>query len=162
MTSFCFGDGTTAACPCGNSGTGGHGCQNSSATGGALLAVAGSPSLSADTLSFTASGERPTAFTIFLQGNLEIAPVPFGDGLRCAGGALKRLYSHSASGGIVSAPQGADLPVSVRSAALGDAIPSGAIRIYQVYYRDPNPTFCPDPPGNTFNSSNAYRVTWLP
>jgi hypothetical protein len=162
MTTFCFGDGTSAACPCGNSGASGHGCQNSSSTGGALLAVAGAPSLSADTLSFTASGERPTAFTIFLQGNLEIAPVPFGDGLRCAGGTLKRLYSHSASGGTVSAPQGADLPVSVRSAALGDTIPSGAIRIYQVYYRDPNPTFCPDPPGNTFNSSNAYRVTWLP
>jgi hypothetical protein len=162
VSPFCFGDGSSAACPCGNNGALGHGCENSSSTGGARVTVSGLPSLSADTLVLTATEERPTAFTIFLQGNLEIAPVAFGDGLRCAGGSLKRLYNKVASGGAVSAPQGGDLPISVRSAALGDTIPSGGIRIYQTYYRDPNAGFCPDPPGSTFNASNAYRVTWQP
>ncbi|HEV8113580.1 MAG TPA: thrombospondin type 3 repeat-containing protein [Planctomycetota bacterium] len=162
MTPFCFGDGTGAACPCANNGAAGHGCENSGGSGGAQLTVTGTPSLSADTLVFTASGERPTAFTIFLQGNLEIAPVHFGDGLRCAGGSLKRLYAKSASGGVVVAPQGAEPSVSARSAALGDTIQAGQIRIYQTYYRDPSATFCPTPPGGTFNSSNAYRVSWLP
>ncbi len=162
MTSFCFGDGSAVACPCVNNGAPGHGCNNSSATGGALLSTAGNPNLSADTLVFTAAGERPTAFTIFLQGNLEVAPVLFGDGLRCAGGTLKRLYSRNASGGTVSAPQGGDPSVSARSAALGDTIPIGGTRYYQTYYRDPNPSFCPSPMGSTFNSSNGYRVTWQP
>jgi len=161
MTSFCFGDGTGAACPCANYGADGHGCENSGTTGGALLSVAGSPSLSADTLVFTSSGERPTAFTIFLQGDLEIAPVAYGDGLRCAGGSLKRLYTRNAVGGVVSAPQGADPRVAARSAALGDTILPGEIRTYQTYYRDPSPTFCPNP-GSTANASNAYRVRWTP
>src|SRR5258705_3596873 len=47
---FCFGDGSGQACPCGNSGSSGHGCQDSNGTGGALLSASGTPSLSADTL----------------------------------------------------------------------------------------------------------------
>jgi hypothetical protein len=66
----------------------------------------------------------------------------------------------NASGGVVTAPQGADLSVSARSAALGDPIGPGSFRFYQVYYRDPNPAFCPDPPGSTFNVSNALSVAW--
>lgn len=160
ITSFCPGDGTAGACACANGGTAGHGCENSAATGGALLAAAGTPSLSADTLVLTSGGERPTSFSIFLQGDAEIAPVFFGDGLRCTGGNLKRLYSKNALGGLVTAPQGAEPSVSVRSAALGDAIPALGTRVYQVYYRDPAPAFCPDPPGGTFNASNGLRVVW--
>jgi len=157
---FCFGDGTSTACPCGNSGTVGHGCQNSMATGGSLLTGTGDPSLSADTLHFTATGELPSALSIVLQGNTPIGPALFGDGLRCAGGTLKRLYVKSASGGVVNAPQGADLSVSARSAALGDPIGGGTFRFYQVYYRDSNASFCPDPPGGTFNVSNGLTVAW--
>jgi hypothetical protein len=29
-----------------------------------------------------------------------------------------------------------------------------------VYYRDPSLTFCPDPPGNTFNVSNGAEIFW--
>ena len=49
---------------------------------------------------------------------------------------------------------------SARSAAMGATIPLGATRLYQVYYRDNSGTFCPDPPGNTFNVSNALSVIW--
>jgi hypothetical protein len=38
----------------------------------------------------------------------------------------------------------------------------GATRYYQVFYRDPNVTFCPDPPGGTFSVSNAVAVLWGP
>ena len=99
---FCFGDGSGAVCPCANNGLPGHGCQNSDFTGGAVLAASGIAALANDTLVLTSSGERPTALTVFLQGSLEIAPVLYGDGLRCAGGSLKRLFNHNAVGGTVS------------------------------------------------------------
>jgi len=163
ITPFCFGDGSGAACPCANSGATGHGCQNSATTGGAVLEVGGVPSLSTDTLLLTSSDELPHAFSIFLQGDTALSPpVVFGDGLRCVGGSLKRLYSKSASGGIVAAPTGVDPSVSARSAALGDPIASGELRSYQVYYRDPNAVFCPGPPGNTFNISSGMQILWQP
>jgi hypothetical protein len=68
----------------------------------------------------------------------------------------------SASGGVATAPQASDLPVSVRSATLGDPIPTGATRHYQTYYRDPDLGFCPSPTGNTWNVSNALSVVWSP
>jgi hypothetical protein len=158
----CNGDGSIAACPCGNTGLPGRGCQNSASTGGATLLSAGWTSLAFDSLKLTSSGELPSALSIFLQGSAQIAPANFGDGLRCAGGALKRLYVKNASGGVVSAPTGADAKVSVRSAALGDPISIGTNRVYQVYYRDPSLSFCPSPAGNSWNVSNGLRIGWLP
>jgi Tol biopolymer transport system component len=160
ILTFCEGDGTGAACPCGNSGAPAHGCENSAVTGGALLTASGASSLSADTVQFQTSGELPSALSILIQGSDAAASVHFGDGLRCAGGSLKRLYVRAASNGSITAPQAGDPPVSARSAALGDPIPFGATRIYQVYYRDPNASFCPDPQGGTFNVSNAAAIVW--
>lgn len=157
---FCFGDGSAGPCPCGNAGGLGRGCQNSAGTGGALLSASGNASLSADMLVLTSLGELPTALSIVMQGTTMIAPVSFGDGLRCAGGTIKRMYVKSASGGVVTAPQAGDPSVSARSAALGDPIPLGATRDYQVYYRDANPTFCPAPAGSTFNASGAVEIVW--
>jgi hypothetical protein len=34
------------------------------------------------------------------------------------------------------------------------------MRYYQTYYRNPAPTFCPAPPGNTFNITNAVQINW--
>jgi hypothetical protein len=161
--SFCSGDGSQGACPCGNQGSSGRGCQNSISTGGARLTGSGSASLASDTLSLNSSGELPSAFSLFLQGTTDLAsPAAFGDGLRCAGGTLKRLYKRNASGGSVTAPSGADLPVHTRSAALGNPILAGQTRSYQVYYRDPNPAFCAEPIGSTFNASQALRILWVP
>jgi hypothetical protein len=122
--------------------------------------VTGFASLSADTVQFTSSGERPTSLSIFLTGSLVIAPVNYGDGLRCVGGNLKRLYTKTAVAGVVVAPQGAELSITARSAQLNAAIPLGATRPYQVYYRDGTPAFCPEPPGSTFNVSNGLLVAW--
>jgi Tol biopolymer transport system component len=156
FTSFCFGDGSAGGCPCANNGSAGHGCQNSGGTGGGLLTATGVASLSADSVVVTSSGELPTALSIYLQGTSAIAPTIFGDGLRCAGGTLKRLYSKHAVGGTISAPQSGDPSISARSAALGDTIPLGATRVYQVYYRDANLVFC----AGGFNVSTAIAVAW--
>jgi hypothetical protein len=155
---FCFGDGSASACPCANNGSTGHGCDNSSATGGALLTASGT--VVPDTLTLTQSGELPSSLSIFLQGDASIAPAFFGDGLRCAGGTLKRLYVKNASSGTVIAPSPGDLSVSAQSAALGAPITPGSTRYYQVYYRDPNLAFCPPPAGNSFNVGNGMRVKW--
>jgi hypothetical protein len=99
--------------------------------------------------------------SIFLQGNSDVLPgVSFGDGLRCAGGALKRLYVKNAVGGVASAPAPGDPSITARSAQLGDTIAPGTTRSYQVYYRDPSLSFCPAPAGNTWNVSSATRILW--
>jgi Tol biopolymer transport system component len=158
---LCSGDGAAAPCPCGNDGLPGRGCENSSGTGGALLSATGLPALSNDTLVLAATGEKPTALSVFVQGSaLQAPPLAFGDGLRCAAGHLVRLYAVRASGGNAAAPQGVDPSISARSAALGDPIPVGATRHYQVHYRDADPTFCPSPAGGTWNSTNALSAAW--
>ena len=158
--SYCLGDGTGPACPCANTGSAGNGCDNSNSTGGARLTSSGNASLSTDTLVLASSGELPSALSIVLQGDAASATVHFGDGLRCTGGALKRLYVKSALSGSLSAPQAGDPSISGRAASLGDAITQGALRYYQVYYRDPAPGFCPAPQGGSFNVSNGIEVRW--
>jgi hypothetical protein len=155
---FCFGDGSATACPCANNGSSGHGCDNSSSTGGALLAASGTTV--PDTLTFTQTGELASSLSIFLQGDASIAPVFFGDGLRCAGGTLKRLYVKNASSGTVIAPGAGDLSVSAQSGALGAPITPGTTRYYQVYYRDAILSFCAPPAGSSFNVGNGMRVKW--
>lgn len=160
---FCFGDGTQGVlCPCNNNGTVGHGCNNSDGTGGAILAASGMASLTSDTVQFTSSGEKAAALSIFLQGDASLAsPAVFGQGLRCVGGALKRLYVKTASAGVAAAPVGADLPVHEQSAALADTIPAGGTRYYQTYYRDPV-VLGTCPAASTFNVTQGVSVVWAP
>jgi len=87
--------------------------------------------------------------------------VVFGQGVRCAGGSLKRLYTKTAVGGDTIAPDFAagDPAISTRSAALGDVIQPGESRWYLVYYRDPIVLGgCPS--GSTFNATQTGQVTW--
>ena len=85
----------------------------------------------------------------------------FGQGVRCAGGSLKRLYVKSAVAGSITAPNLAagDPTVSTRSAALGDVIQGGQSRWYLVYYRDPVVVGgCPAT--STFNATQTGQVAW--
>jgi hypothetical protein len=155
---FCSGDGSPVACPCGNNGAPGHGCENSASTGGALLSSSGSTH--PDTVILSASGELPTSPTVFLQADASQPPATFGDGIGCLGGHIRLLFTEHASGGIAVAPGPGDPSITARSAALGDPIVPGSVRFYETVYRDPSPTFCPPPLGSNWNSTNAVRVTW--
>lgn len=149
---------TAALCPCSNPPSGpGRGCDNSSGTGGAVLGAFGNASLSADTLTFTTTGEKPSATTILLQGLTTIPAVVFGQGLRCVNGNLKRLYTKTASNGCIAAPMPVDVRVAARSAALGDPILAGTPRSYMAYYRDPTILGgCPS--ASTFNGIGRAHV----
>ena len=159
-TPFCAGDGSLGTlCPCFNLGNTGMGCANSVNANGAGLAASGT--VSPDTVVLTASGETPTALSIFLQSDTpNFAGQGFGDGLRCLTGHLYRLYTKSAVGGVVTAPSGGDPSITARSAALGDPIAPGSTRYYQSWYRDSSATFCPAPQGNTFNISSGQQIVW--
>lgn len=157
------GDGGVITCPCANPPGGpDRGCDNSSATGGASLSAGGVAYLSMDSLEFTSNGERPTAFSLLLQGTATISSgLAYGQGVRCVGGSLKRLFTGNASGGSVTMPNfGAGEPtVSARSASKGDPIQPGQSRWYLVYYRDPNVLGgCPS--GSTFNATQTGQVLW--
>jgi Tol biopolymer transport system component len=166
LTSLCDpGAGGVIACPCSNPPSGlGRGCDNSAGTGGAILSAAGVAYLSADSLVFTTSGEKPTATSVVLQGNaLAASGVVYGQGVRCAGGALKRLFTKAASGGSITAPDfgAGDPTVSARSAAKGDVIPAGQSRWYLVFYRDPLVVGgCSAT--STFNATQTGEATWWP
>jgi Tol biopolymer transport system component len=166
FTSVCDpGSDGVMTCPCGNQPPGpGRGCNNSAGTGGARLTASGVAYLSMDSLVFATSGERATALSIVLQGDIELdSGTAFGQGVRCFTGTMKRLYVKVASGGSITAPDAGagELPVSVRSASLGDPIAPGATRSYLVYYRDPV-VMGGCPVESTFNATQGGRVEWWP
>jgi hypothetical protein len=166
FTSLCSpGLGGVIACACSNPpAAAGQGCDNSAGTGGAILFAHGDTSLSSDSLVFTTTGEKLTATSIVLQGDaLAAAGLVFGQGVRCVDGTLKRLYTKSAAGGSITAPNFAagDATVSARSAALGDVILAGQSRWYLVYYRDPI-VLGGCPIDDTFNATQTGQVVWSP
>jgi len=157
------GVGGVIACPCSNPPSGsGHGCNNSAATGGATLGVAGVASLSADTLVFGTYGELSTALSVLVEGGAGVSTgLVYGQGVRCTNGSFKRLYTKSASGGSITAPNlgGGEASVSTRSAARGDPIGAGQSRWYFVFYRDPT-VLNGCPATSTFNTTPTGRVNW--
>jgi hypothetical protein len=167
FTSLCDpGAGGVIACPCSNPPSSlGRGCDNSSGTGGAVLSASGIAYLSADSLVFTTSAERPSALSIVMQGKSVIqSGVPYGEGVRCLGGPLiRRLFVKQAVAGSISAPDfgASDPTVSARSAAKGDVIQSGESRYYLVYYRDPI-VLGGCPASSTFNATQTGQVSWWP
>ncbi len=154
---------SVVACPCGNPPSGpDRGCDNSASTGGAVLSASGIAYLSSDTLLLRASGETATATSILLQGSLALGGgAVFGQGVRCVGGTLLRLFVDQAAGGSVIVPDPGDPSVSERSAALGDPLAAGATRYYLMYYRDPV-VLGGCPAASTFNATQTGKVTWWP
>jgi hypothetical protein len=95
------------------------------------------------------------------------APLPagavYGQGVRCAGGASKRLFTKVAAGGGIVVPDfgAGDATVSRRSSELGDPIAAGESRWYVITYRDPVVVGgCPIE--RTFNATTTGRITWAP
>ena len=150
---LCVGDGSGAACPCGNLGTSGHGCASSSVPAGAVLFATGSASVALDDLVLRVQDSQPSKPGVFFQGTtLEGGGlgVPFGDGLRCAGGVIVRLETAFASA------QGS-VDTSAAIVAQGGVLP-GQTLIYQWWYRDPMGSPC----SSGFNVSNGVEVSWTP
>jgi hypothetical protein len=152
---FCAGDGSGAACPCGNASAPGadQGCLNSLGLGAELRGT-GSASLAQDTLTLTCSNLPATASVLFFQGSDEVAAgasAVFGDGLRCAGGTLARLGARAAVAGVASFPSAGGL------GSAGGASAGTTLR-YQAWYRNPAPHCTPA----AFNLSNGLRVRWTP
>jgi len=145
-------------CPCGNpSGPGlGAGCNNSFATGGAVLETRGVPSVSADTFRCEATGLPPSTSCLLFQGTqLPTGGAQvLGDGLRCAAGTVIRLGTTTSSAGLAEWPSAGDPPLG--QTGLIPAI--GGARIYQVWYRNADAAFCT---ASTFNLSNSIVVQWL-
>jgi hypothetical protein len=155
VTPLCFGDGTGASCPCGNDAPffSGTGCLNSFGTGG-LLASAGSARTAADTFVLLGSGMTNSS-CLYFQGTSAVnggQGSAFGDGLRCAGGAVVRLGTKANVAGASQYPAAGDPAVSVQGLVPGP----GSLRVYQVWYRN-SAAFC-QPEG--FNLTNALAVTW--
>ena len=154
----CPGDGTGAACPCGNIGAPGHGCSSSINVAGATLTATGNPSLSADGFQLRADGLPSGAPALFFQGTNLLAGgagIAFGDGLRCVSGQVVRLGTRSAVNGTAQlGPLSGDAPIS----ASGSIPPGGGSFAYQVWYRNAA-SFCMPA---TFNLTNAWLALWSP
>ncbi|MBK7643122.1 MAG: hypothetical protein IPJ19_08725 [Planctomycetes bacterium] len=149
----CAGDGSIGSCPCANdSATRDRaGCVDSIGTGGHLEGV-GYASLGSDTLILVASS-MPNTTSVYFQGTAQIAPVFFGDGLRCTGGTLVRLAVRAGGGGSSQFPGPGDPLLSVAG-----GVGAAGLRMYQAYFRD-HSSFCT---AATFNATNAVRVNWIP
>jgi hypothetical protein len=154
---YCFG--TAAACPCGNAGETGHGCEHSFATGGGLLTAQGVAKVSSDQLVLDASGLPPNASVLFFQGTATLgggAGLTFGDGLRCIATPTQRLGLRTAANGFAQIGYGiaGDPLLSIQ----GGVPAIGGTFYYQGWFRNPD-AFCTSA---TFNLTNGLRVTWTP
>ena len=165
-TAYCFGHTSQGnPCPCSNdndqSDPKGAGCANGMFTAGARLYATGIPSVSNDTLVLYGTRGLPNDSSMFFQAanSLDGTGNFLGDGIRCAGGNMKKLVvrRNTAAGKANTTPYS----ITLRSAQFGYAIQPGDTLRYQWWCRDnTNP-----PCGlglNDSNTSNGYEITWLP
>ena len=154
-TAYCSGDGSAAACPCGNNGLAGRGCANSVNPDGARLRGTGFASLGTDSLTLIGEG-MPNSNALYFQGTATTsagAGFIFGDGLRCAGGTIVRLGTKTNAAGTSRFPLVGDQSVSLRG-----QVQQPSSRYYQVWYRNAA-AYCS---AGTFNLTNGLDVTWTP
>jgi hypothetical protein len=149
---YCFCD---EGAPCGNEDPT-AGCANTTGAG-ATLAASGSTSVGLDDLLLTASGMAPGSFGIPFMGPAQIGRVPFGDGLRCVGGTLRRfpVVAADATGTALIGP-------GLVAASIANFAPPGHITVgstwsFQHWYRDPG-----GPCGTAYNVTNAVAATFVP
>lgn len=152
---FCYGDGldpvVTTPCPCGPGGAG-RGCPNSVGAGAALSAAGTG---CANNVVLFGQFMPASSSAIYLSGTATtFGGTPFGDGVLCIGGALRRLATRVNVGGASAFPAPGSL--TTLSAASLTMPCSGDVRHYQTYYRNAAP-FCTPA---TFNVTNAVSIVW--
>jgi hypothetical protein len=150
-TAYCFGDGSGTACPCGNTSAAPNGCANSTGSGAAVDAT-GSASIASNDLALVATGMPPHVSVFLFQGTTQVnggAGAVLGDGLRCAGGVLKRFHAQSADAN--------------GSATFGPGLTTiggwtaGSTENFQAWYRNNG-----GPCGSGYNLSSARSITFVP
>lgn len=151
-TPYCLGD--QGLCPCVNENDGSNGeagCGNAAHPGGAALSATGTTSLTAADLKLHTMGLPSNRSSIYFQAEHALqggAGLPFGDGLRCAGGSAIRIeIVQSDSAGLAS--------TSIDLGAAGSNQP-GDVRRYQHWYA----SSASGPCTSGFNGSNGYEITW--
>lgn len=116
----------------------------------ASIDSSGAPSLALNAFTLTASGLPVPSNGIFLMGTQPLTPpLPFGNGLRCVGGVIRRLGVVVASGGSLLQTQDFALPVYA-------GIQPGDVRWFQAWFRDAAAG------GAAFNTSDALQVSFCP
>ena len=152
---FCFGDlGSGTPCPCNNDNDGslpGSGCANGVFASGAQLTGNGLASVTNDTLVLRTAYQEPSNFGLYFQGITDLTPgLLWGDGLRCTGGAIKRLQVRFADG---VGSSNTTIPIGSKG-----GVSAGDTRYYQCWYRNPQSSPC----GYHYNASNGYAISWIP
>ncbi len=109
----------------------------------ARLHAWGSAQVGDDDLTLHGRFLPPGGFGLFFTGTTAIE-APFGDGLRCVGGSLRRLFPPDQVDTQGDVARDLDLP------ALG--VQSGTTTHFQLWFRDSGPS--------GFNTSDALRVEW--
>lgn len=151
-SAYCFG----VTCPCGNVDPQG-GCANSSGFG-ARLTGAGSTSVASDDLVITAYSLPLQRSGRFYMGSIQNS-VPFGAGLLCTGAQGYPVFRFPVgNSGTTGSLELANIAAYAAATfpAGGQVLP-GSTWNFQAWTRDPL-----GPCGATFNTSNAYSVTFVP
>lgn len=148
---YCFGDGTGAACPCNNFGQLGAGCRNVTSFGAQLYST-GTTSLALDVIALRVVHKPSYTDSLIYMGTLQTnngLGVVFGDGLRCVSGATKRFPIQN--------------DFTFVQDHLADHFPSaivpGSTWHFQAWFRDESP-FAPC--GHGANLSNGLTLTFTP
>jgi len=147
-TPSALGDGSGAACPCGNTGTPGGGCAHSGGIGASVAAL-GSTSLASRNLHLVTRGIPMSHLGLMFRGTTTVnggLGLPAGDGLRGAGGMIARIVAKS-----VCADPYVWEPYSQATWSVG------ASYTLQIWYRDPG-----GPCGTNFNMTNAVTIQVTP
>jgi hypothetical protein len=152
---FCYGDGSAAACPCGNASAIGSraGCLHSLGYGGTLR-VHGRAQITDDTLVLEGASMPGSSAALYFQASGLVnggAGVPFGDGIKCESGPFVRFGTKSNVGGASRFPEVNDASISTKG-----HITSAGTRHYQVRFRNAA-AFCTS---DTFNYTSGVTVVW--
>ena len=136
---FCAGDDDNGSCPCANPGQVGHGCANAANDDGGRLTGAGDPAVGV-TLRATRLSNSGTA--LLIRGTPSTGGTPFGDGLLCVGGSVRRLRAQTPSFGRTDFAVNSPLAETVS---------------YQVIFRTAT-SVCGG--GQAFNLTNGFQVSY--
>lgn len=124
--------------------------QPSSTGSPATIGATGTPSFATNNFVLSASSLPPDAACLFFVGTQRLdPPAPFGNGLLCAGGTLRRLGMLQAVGSDVIQFQDLASPAYA-------GIAPGDSRVFQLWYRDLGAG------ANAFNATAGLEVVFCP